>query len=635
MSGGVLLVAMPWEMLSFPSIQLGTLEALIARDGLAVASRSSKLPFWDHCMRETRADAEPLQLDDYDEIALSFWGVGLGDWIFTAPAPDIDARYVALLRAAGITDRGLAKAHRIRELVPAFLDAECEEIVASQPAVIGFTTTFNQTCPSIALARRLKSRLPETWIVLGGANCDGPMGPALARAFDCVDVVVRGEAEGVLPDLVRELLAGRRPEPRPRLVVRAGDRVVAAPERTDSADTRVAMDDLPLPVYDEYFARLAATSFHGDVWPATTLLYESGRGCWWGEKATCTFCGLNGEQMTFRAKAAARVERELLELAARYRRLSFQIVDNIVAPSYFDDLFPRLAAHGHDFGFFLETKSNLSWERVRTLRAAGVGMCQAGIESLSTPILKQMRKGVSAFQNIRLLVYAKRAGIVCYWNLIYGFPLEPEAEYARMAALVPSLLHLQPPTPARLRLDRFSPYHDDPGRAAITVRGPSPHYELLYPDVPSEVRADLAYTFDYDLPDGQQDPEVYARPLLDAIAAWRREHARSTLFVREGPGFLLIDDRRAGLPPASYTLAPLGRRIYEACEHGATVDRVLQSLRGSPGPLPSARQVEDFLRELASLRLLYEENGRFLALATSRRAPAPVERPAAAIAVEV
>jgi hypothetical protein len=51
--------------------------------------------------------------------------------------------------------------------------------------------------------------------------------------------------------------------------------------------------------------------------------------------------------------------------------------------------------------------------------------------------------------------------------------------------------------------------------------------------------------------------------------------------------------------------------------------------------LPSAKQVEDFLFELAALRLLYEENGRFLALATSRRSSAPVERPAAAIAVEV
>jgi ribosomal peptide maturation radical SAM protein 1 len=623
-SGGVLLVAMPWEMLAFPSIQLGTLEALLAREGLPVASRSAKLPFWDHCLRATRDDAEPLALGDYDDVALAFWGVGLGDWIFGEPSPAIDDAYVELLRQAGITDRGLAKARRMRELVPGWLDAECDAIAAGRPAIVGFTTTFNQTRPSIALARRLRARLPETRIVFGGANCDGAMGPALLRAFDCVDAVVRGEAEGVLPPLVRDLLDGRAPAPRPGLVLRDGDGAIAPAEGA----ARVAMAAVPAPVYDEYFARLASTAFDGDVRPVVTLLYEAGRGCWWGEKATCTFCGLNDVNMAFRSKPAAQAESEILGLAARHRRLSFQIVDNIVAPEYFTTLFPRLAAAGHDLGFFLETKANLSWPALRTLREAGVHRCQAGLESLSTPILKRMRKGVTALQNVRMLVYAARAGITCYWNLIYGFPGEPEAEYARMAALVPSLVHLEPPTPGRLRLDRFSPYHADPAAHGLRVLGPSPHYPLIYPDVAADALDDLAYTFDYALPDGQE-PERYARPLLDAIAAWRRDHVVSSLSLREGPGFLAIDDRRAGLPRASYTLGPLGRSIYEACEHGASVGRVREALAGGPHAQPSGTQVADFLTELASLRLLYEEGGRFLALATPWRDRVRVERPGA------
>ncbi|MFI5075955.1 MAG: RiPP maturation radical SAM C-methyltransferase [Vicinamibacteria bacterium] len=631
MTGGVLLVAMPWEMLAFPSIQLGTLEALLAREGLPVASRSAKLPFWDHCLTATRGEASPLALDDYDEIALSHWRLGLGDWLFAEPSAASDAPYLALLREAGVGEAVIAKAERIRSLVPAFLDAECEAILADRPAVVGFTTTFNQTLPSVALARRLKARAPATWIVFGGANCDGPMGPAHLRAFACVDAVVRGEAEVVLPGLIREVLDGDAITPRPGVAYRDHGGLVLPP---DAGAPRVSMDDLPLPIYDEYFARLASTSFHGDVLPATTLLYESGRGCWWGEKATCTFCGLNGETMAFRAKAPDRVARDLHALAARYRRLSFQIVDNIVAPGYFDELFPGLAAAGHDFGLFLETKSNLSWAEVCTLRRAGVRSCQAGLESLSTPILKRMRKGVSALQNVRMLVYAARAGIECYWNLIYGFPGEPEEAYAAMAALVPSLVHLQPPTPARLRLDRFSPYHADPAASGLEVRGPSPHYPLLYPDVPEDVLGDLAYTFDYRLPAGQ-DPERYAAPLLDAIAGWRRDHARSALAMRQGPGFLLIDDRRVGLPRASYTLASLGRRIYDACEHGATPDRVLAALREGPDAVPSVAQVAAFLDELAALRLLFTEDGRYLALATPWDPRVPIERPTPAIALGV
>lgn len=34
------------------------------------------------------------------------------------------------------------------------------------------------------------------------------------------------------------------------------------------------------------------------------LLYEASLGCWWGEKHHCTFCGLNGTTMKFRAGGA-------------------------------------------------------------------------------------------------------------------------------------------------------------------------------------------------------------------------------------------------------------------------------------------------------------------------------------------
>ena len=49
----------------------------------------------------------------------------------------------------------------------------------------------------------LKLRRPDLKIVFGGANCDGPMGDAIIRAFDWVDVVVKGEAENVVLPLFR------------------------------------------------------------------------------------------------------------------------------------------------------------------------------------------------------------------------------------------------------------------------------------------------------------------------------------------------------------------------------------------------------------------------------------------------
>ena len=63
---------------------------------------------------------------------------------------------------------------------------------------------------------------------------------------------------------------------------------------------------------------------------------------------------------------------------------------------------------------------------------------QPGIESLSTPILLLMRKGVTAFQNVRLLKWCAEYGIHVFWNVIYGFWGELPEEYARLARLTPS-----------------------------------------------------------------------------------------------------------------------------------------------------------------------------------------------------
>jgi hypothetical protein len=72
------------------------------------------------------------------------------------------------------------------------------------------------------------------------------------------------------------------------------------------------------------------------------LLPETARGCWWGEKHHCTFCGLNGATMAFRKKSPDRVLSELVELSGKHRLLRFQTVDNIIAMSYFRDVLPRI-----------------------------------------------------------------------------------------------------------------------------------------------------------------------------------------------------------------------------------------------------------------------------------------------------
>ena len=48
--------------------------------------------------------------------------------------------------------------------------------------VIGIGSTFYQNGPALALAWHVKRRWPEKTLILGGANCDGEMGPHARRS---------------------------------------------------------------------------------------------------------------------------------------------------------------------------------------------------------------------------------------------------------------------------------------------------------------------------------------------------------------------------------------------------------------------------------------------------------------------
>ena len=108
-------------------------------------------------------------------------------------------------------------------------------------------------------------------------------------------------------------------------------------------------------------------------------------------------------------------------------------MDDIIELAHIRDLMPLLRERGCDLAIFYETKANLNKDQIRALQSAGVTAIQPGIESLSTPILKSMRKGVTGLQNIRLLKWCAEIGVTLSWNVLYGFPGEAPEEYERMA----------------------------------------------------------------------------------------------------------------------------------------------------------------------------------------------------------
>jgi ribosomal peptide maturation radical SAM protein 1 len=435
------------------------------------------------------------------------------------------------------------------------------------------------------------------------------MGPELLRQFPEIDYVFSGEADRTFPAFARE----RIHEGRQGHEDSGGERAGLARRCLGWESGPVEnLDELPYPDFDDYFARFARSPLFGEIEPL--LVFETSRGCWWGKKCRCTFCGLNGDRLGFRSKTPDRIVAELRHLINRYGLRRACATDNIFDPRYFRSLLPMLQRAGVDLSLCFELKTNLSREQVDVFCRAGLSAAQLGVESLSTPTLGLMGKGVTAIENVQTLRWLAEAGVMAQWNLLYGFPGEDPAEYARMAALVPSLYHLAPPqTAGRVRADRFSPYFETPERYGIVNLRPHRAFQYVYP-FSQDVLGRLAYYYDYA--DGR-DPRQYVEPLLDAVAIWQRLAGTVTLRTWDRPdGVLLVTDTRPGAEVFQRRLMGVERAIYRFCDAGRTLPEILAHVAATFGASQADESViSALLANWIAARLMVRLDDRYLSLA--------------------
>jgi ribosomal peptide maturation radical SAM protein 1 len=589
----VVLVSMPFMDPDRPSIQLGLLKAITARYGFPVRTYHAYLDF-----------AARIGIDYYRRLC-QHRGTLVGDWLFSLDAfgdaaPDPGARMLDEL-AHGVSHLGASQEEARERLlrirgkdVPEYLGALVDSFPWKDMAVVGFSSTFQQSAASFALARRLKRCYPEIMTIFGGANFDGEMGPELIRTVDCIDAAVLGEGDKALPDLLSTLADGGSLDRVPGVAWRQDGRVKVTAPRSGVDQ----LDDLPAPDYDEYFQHaedlgVLPRTGQRNVW----LPIETARGCWWGAKHHCTFCGLNGTTMRFRSKSPERVLDELAGQARRYRSFRFEAVDNILDMAYLAKLFPALAQKETGYEIFYEVKANLSREQLRLMAQAGITHIQPGIESLSSNVLRLMRKGVRAVQNVNLLRWAQYYDIHVDWNLLWGFPGETEQDYADQAAVIPHLRHLQPPgTADRIWLERFSPIFTEPDTFRLRRRAPERSYQYVYPGNVDLER--IAYFFEYELDDALPDSTYAALRLAadDWSSAWHRANPPVLKFW-PAPHFVQIYDERLPGHEGSYSLEDTLADLYLACVNRPTTAAAVRRSLNLRLPAEGIQEVfEEFQR---------------------------------------
>lgn len=623
------LINMPFTSLTHPNLALAVFKAQLAEVGIKSQVFNLNLDF-----------ARRISYGGYESIAF-FKGVEtqISEWLFALAAwgEDFGIDEEDFLNLCGeelasipkIADkRGWLRKIR-HEVVPDFLQ-DCLALLEAQGElrVVGFSCTFFQTVASLALGRLIKTRYPHVKLLYGGACFHGDMGDELMRKVSWIDAVSTGEADDIIIPLVESLLEGRAPSGLHGVLYRDPAGVVIDGPKHVPVSSEV-IESLPDPDFDDFFADAARAGLDQDEnWCIRLLIpFESSRGCWWGQKHHCRFCGLNGQGMNYRGKSGGQVFAMLHRLTERYPQAQrFQASDNILSVSYFRDLIPELtqAPLPNGVEIFYSVKSNMTRQQIKAIADANIKYVQPGIESLSTHILHLMDKGVTALQNLFFLKCCREYGITAYWNNLIRLPGEQQADYDQIAAWIPKLIHFRPPYGGAPKIEchRFSPYFMQSEQWTNGVR-PQAWYAGLFPADIIDLNR-LAYYFDADWKDVLGDPayDAVLTATLDWIRVWKEaaELPQLRIRARENHTIEIVDTRRGenGL----WQLEALESAAYRAIDAPANLARVQKILSDEEVRCDEA-SLQHILDDFVVADLALADNGQYFAIALAENTADP------------
>lgn len=616
MSYRVLLINPPWAAAHAPSIAIEQLATVL--DEHAELQCAADVRYLNH------AFGRWVGYEPYAFVSgrMESHNAGFGEWFFRAAAfgDQLDnwtayrKRYVAHLPAELRTMLDELVALK-RPSVEAWLDAWLTGMQVEDYFAVGITSMFQQTAAGLAIARLVKKRCPSIRVIMGGANCEGPMGAELIHAFRDLDFVCCGHALQSFPRLIGALIAGdseaaeRTDGVLTRRNCRPSSETGSKPALSGISDlgSERPLDEVVEPNYEAFLNSYA--DHFADSGTRPELFFETSRGCWWGQRAHCTFCGLNGGTMAYRAMASDRARDHLDRLLGRYsgRVQRFSAVDNILPKEYVRELFGDFRSP-EGVSIFYEVKADLGRAALRTLAAAGVTEVQPGIEALFTPTLKLMRKGTTSMHNVSFLDDCRQLDVLPAWNLLVGFPGETDEAYEHYMRVLPDLTHLPPPFGVfPVRFDRFSPYFVQAESYGLELE-PLEFYAFIYPLRP-QVLDQLAYYFkdrNYRA-DYIQAVARWIGPLSKLVAHWHVRYngrdglPRSVLCGERGPDERwTVNDGRSGKT----------ERWTADADTSELIDRLQRPM--STDSIPE--QLKSALESLRARHLVFEERDRVLSL---------------------
>jgi len=299
-----------------------------------------------------------------------------------------------------------------------------KELLIFKPDFIGISQWTHNRHSSMELAGICRDLLPGSTIVMGGGHATFCCEDILTEGSP-VDIVILGEAESTLLELVARLSSETEWQSIAGLAFRRNATIVVTPPRKSLDD----LDRLPLP------ARYLDRSVGLDLELQSEFIVTT-RGC----PSTCYFCSSPdfwGRRVRFRSPAA--IVEEILFIRQKYGLIYFSIRD---------DTFTADRKRVLEFCALLRKQEiNILWncqsrvtaideELVIEMKRAGCECIQLGVESGSPRILQQLGKNIAPAQIEQACALISEIGINLSIYLISDVPGETGYDIQQTIELV-------------------------------------------------------------------------------------------------------------------------------------------------------------------------------------------------------
>lgn len=323
--------------------------------------------------------------------------------------------------------------------------------------VIGFTLNFNQTHASIYIEKYLLSKYSEFrfFFIYGGHSASSPYGVKLLRDLNAEGLIVIGEGEGKLEQIISRLLVNQHPEKKYFEIPEIG--VLKVSETKENfypkeplASTQLKdLHNLPLPDFDEYFSVRNKAAEKNPIIRALCpkkITVEGSRGCY----ANCDFCAKGGTFAGFRKISGEIVYSKVLAQIQKYHAEFVTFTDNVCDP-WAGKYAELIKQNNLQICSFMEHRAHFRIDHWIRLYHGGVRWIQLGVEAYSPELLRKIGKGTTVVQNLVAQKCLQELEIQSLSNLITRHPkseIKDVIETRRILLATPHFPKLS-----------FSPYH--------------------------------------------------------------------------------------------------------------------------------------------------------------------------------